>query len=854
MRRRSFLELLLGGASLGQTVLAQELMPPTPQRILLTITGINASAFAPALGAFLAALVAGGVPVNLVVDAGDQPDQVGLGSEIAQLVTRYLQSFPGLVELVAWCPDLGDQAPFHAARMASDTRKRTLDALFAPPIDQAPAHSLLSVACKAPLDSRAASAALASGFRTVVQLPDSTTDVVARLDRLGVLSLLGGENARVQDLAMQLSNETPGLQRHIFLSSTDISQTPIGLLLKTAQAVGGILRQGNLDLKTLAVLASDVQMRTNVQYRRKVGVLVLDPSDDGTQPVPGALSPLAMLKAEGLPFSVARAPPDIDLETVPSMAFWIPLSAPKGIGHESDVPYRAYSGDHIALAQPDAVGAQDTRFGIVVRPVKDAHAAGLTSAAELHIPILAFLDPQSKDIAQGNFQLLPRLDGLFVVSALALQDGVAGAALTRVLRQLKAEPDTHLMSLEMFCAEILPKDPLLPPLLLTRTGAFKAAPAPDKTALENRSALLEDAQSAWGYFAQNTSKATGLCPATMVTAGSPLAGFLGVSMWEVGSHINALMAAADLGLIEEDEFKARCQKVLGIVERGSRKRLPLPPESIDAISGKATSWFNSYDTGRLMIALHRLRQHRFAPSGVDDLVGLWDFQSVLLERRLHSYKDGKTVDDFASNYADYAVHGMRLWGFDLISPFDEIADLSTADEEMRLLEKTVSFGLLGAEPCLLHLLEMPKSLSATFLADCLDAIQSKLAAETGLLAAPSETPLDRSPWFTYQGFDIRDMSEPWVVEIADADKTPTVMQNIGSLRATSTKAAYLWHALRPNPHSLNLVEVVRDKARKKNGFDSALYSATQLPTNGYTDLNTNAVILQSIAHILAKDG
>ncbi len=138
-----------------------------------------------------------------------------------------------------------------------------------------------------------------------------------------------------------------------------------------------------------------------------------------------------------------------------------------------------------------------------------------------------------------------------------------------------------------------------------------------------------------------------------------------------------------------------------------------------------------------------------------------------------------------------------------------------------------------------------------YLADCLDAIQARLTEATGTPAAPSETPLDRSPWFTYQGFDLRNLADPWTVSAGpraiDAAATAAV-------RATSTKAAYLWHATRPGPHSAALIAILRAKARGKFGFDSALYLKPQMSTKGYSDLNTNAAILQSVAHILRGSG
>ena len=853
MRRRTFLELLAIGSVVGTSLSAQEIVPPLPQRILFTIAGINARTDPGVLGALLSALVAGSVPVNLVVETREGPDQVRPGSEIGRLVARYFESFPGLVEVVAWCPDLGREAPYQAARTAQETRKGLFDALYVLSESGHPRRPLLSIACKAPLDSPAASATLASGFRTVMALPDAASAVEARLDRQGVLSLLGGEPLRVEDAAAALSRVYPGLQRHLIFSADDIDHAPIAALLAGAQAIGRILKAAALDLSMVSDLASDVQMRTDGAFRRRVAVHLLEPKSAEPSGSAGFNALQAMLRAEGIPFSVGpdsavpMASGDADL------SYWVPLAVAKRAFADQELPLDAFAKERLALARPGSVASKDMRFGVVARPVFDGRrSAGLTPQAELNIPVLAFIGATGADTAPGEFDLDALEDGLLLVAASALPEPALRTAFLLAVRRITARPETRLMPLGTYCAEVLPQDALLPALLLTRTRGLKPAAKAAAIPPEERAALLQDAQSAWAYFEEDTNSSTGLCPATTTMGSRPIAGFLAVSMWEVGSHINALIAAVDLGLISDEDFTARCKRLLKTVERASRKRLVLPPETIDAVSGKGTTRFNSYDTGRLLISLNRLNRHRLAPAGIEALVTSWDFAQVILDRRLHSYRGRQMIDDFASNYADYAAAGMRLWGFDVASPFDDLAGLASADDEARLLASTVAFGPLGAEPSLLYLLEMPASPSASFLADCLDAIQSRLAAESGTPAAPSETPLDRAPWFTYQGFDLQKYTDPWIVQFNGSDGVPTSDASARTLRATSSKAAYLWHALRPNVYSARLVETLRRKARKKYGFDSALFVATQTTTTDYADLNTNAVILQSIAHILGK--
>ena len=850
MRRRSFLGLLAAGTVAGRASLAQEIVPRPPRRVLLSVAGINVRTGAETLGALLAALMAATVPVSLIVEPGDGEgegaERITPETEIARLLVRYLESFPGLVELVAWRGDLGAMPPYQAARAAQKARQDLIGALYSAPLPGHVALPLLTLACDAPLDSNAASACLASGFRNLLALPETVATEAARLDRQGVLSLLGGERVALPQVAAALARGGLDEQRHLILSADEISRTDVDSLFAAAQKIGRILKDGALDQSMLSVLANDVQMRSEVAFRRRVAVHLLEPASQD----PAAMADLAALRdaltAEGIGFSQGPASTKADPA---ALSYWVPLGLPQGSGGDPDMAFGVFAGQGLVPVQAGAVATGDMRFGAVVRPVLDPVRVGFTAEAELNIPVLAFVGGPGQETVPGPL-LPPRSDGVVLVSAAALRDPALRSAFVAGLRQVVAQADVRLMPIEEYCAETLPKDPLLPPLLLARTRAMKpvaSAAVPDDA---ERAALMADAQSAWAYFAQNTNNATGLCPATTVMAQKPQASHLSVSMWEGGSHLNALIAAVDLGLIDEDGFRARCKQLLRSIERASRKRLVLPPETIHAITGKGTTRFNSYDTGRLLIAMNRLRHHRFAPEGLEDLVASWDFAQVVIDRRMHSYRDRQMIDDFASNYSDYAASGMRLWGFDVASPFDGFSGLTSADQEAELLAATVSFGLLAAEPCFLYLLEMPASPTAAFLGDCLDAIQTRLAEESGSPAAPSESPIDRPPWFTYQGFDLRRLSDPWTVDYLPQKDDNITQAEVDLLRATSTKAAYMWHALRPNAHSLRLIQILRGKARQTFGFDSAMFLESGATTTGYADLNTNAVILQSIAHIL----
>jgi len=71
--------------------------------------------------------------------------------------------------------------------------------------------------------------------------------------------------------------------------------------------------------------------------------------------------------------------------------------------------------------------------------------------------------------------------------------------------------------------------------------------------------------------------------------------------------------------------------------------------------------------------------------------------------------------------------------------------------------------------------------------------------------------------------------------------------------AVSSKAAFLWAAYHPGAYADALIAHIREKARLEIGFASNVNTATGLATQNYTDLNTNGIILQAIAHIVASN-
>ena len=175
---------------------------------------------------------------------------------------------------------------------------------------------------------------------------------------------------------------------------------------------------------------------------------------------------------------------------------------------------------------------------------------------------------------------------------------------------------------------------------------------------------------------------------------------------------------------------------------------------------------------------------------------------------------------------------------------------SETDGRIALLEAGGHIGPMGAEPLLLEAIELGMSPESEYLADVLFAAQLEEYDETGNLTCVSEGPIDRAPWFTYQGIQFDAPGRIWATDTVASlpeHRSPEFRQKN---HVVSSKAAYLWAAYKNHDYCDLLVDYVRERARTDNGFASSIYRETGKATATYADINTNAIILQSIAQIM----
>ncbi|WP_439566173.1 DUF3131 domain-containing protein, partial [Gloeocapsopsis crepidinum] len=119
-------------------------------------------------------------------------------------------------------------------------------------------------------------------------------------------------------------------------------------------------------------------------------------------------------------------------------------------------------------------------------------------------------------------------------------------------------------------------------------------------------------------------------------------------------------------------------------------------------------------------------------------------------------------------------------------------------------------------------------------------LQAQRFQRTGNLTAVNEDSLDRPPYFLY--YSVYADDQPWHV-------TDTRGRAYPQLRFLSTKAAFAWFALVPNdPYAKKLRNFVQNLADQNRGYLSGRYEQRQLGVNRSIDINTNAIVLESLLY------
>lgn len=362
------------------------------------------------------------------------------------------------------------------------------------------------------------------------------------------------------------------------------------------------------------------------------------------------------------------------------------------------------------------------------------------------------------------------------------------------------------------------------------------------------------AQRAWTYFENNWNPDTG-----MVNA---VDGLTWATWWDQGSALLGIHAARQLGLISKTELNEKLSVLLRTLEQ-----LPLPTTGLPnkaystdtatmrTLSNRSdpngTSGWSALDLGRYLIALHTLKTHypEFCDR-INTIVAGYDLNKSVKDGWLWGSGAGRNGLDYWQEgrlgYEQYAAYGFKLWGIDannaLYNP--PIQQVTVDGVELMLDQRdrnsSGASNHLTNDPYLLWDTELgvPDTIQPQL--ENLLQVQANRYADTGILTAVNEDALDRKPYFLY--YSVYADGQSWPATDVNGKNHP-------NLRFLSTKAAFAWSSLFPNnDYCQTLRQAVQNLADEHQGYLSGRYENPDLGPNKAINVNTNAIILESLLY------
>ncbi|WP_278159627.1 DUF3131 domain-containing protein [Mesorhizobium sp. WSM4976] len=782
------------------------------------------------------------------------------------------RTYGGLVELVAFLPGIEAERPYFQMRWASEAQDRLARLL---PEDHGVRHAI-TLACGQLADELSLAGVRAGGFRSALLMPQKDQPTEFAQTGNGVMQISGGvrltslsalEGARGAILEAIARDDVVVL----YLSINDLAQFADDQISSLSSSLADFLSAQADAGRINMILPSEFFFRSE-DFARYVALFIdlQDASPPDTQAVSELLSDLAKT-AVPFSYSGANGPAISDAGVKPQSLQCQALESDLGAPAWQELRARvarilAIENHDNASIQTCAVSHQDkppfedmrtVGINVLASIAGDRDGfAGLDRNGLLRIPATYTVDASRLgDGVEAAQEIAKRIgdqrDALVTVRTTASADSGTRMQIAGMLAELAKHPGNVAVDVEQLGQGVIAQDGIFE--LLGRSDALVSLAVGTHQDIDasERAALLQDAELAWQYFARMSDKNTGLAPASAQLSGKTVVPYTMVTMWDVASQIFATGCARAVGLIEDAEFSQRTARILKHLPVTTIGGLRLPQASISTRGGGGfDNNFSASDVGRLLAALKYLGREPGFEKEIDELVDRWDLKDTISDGRLHDVDDGVQKEYFNSNYTHYATRGFALWGMEAQSPYDarSMADL---DGRMRFLEQVADLGPIGTEPHVLEGVELGHSEPSRMIADVLFTAQLDAYRTSGTLVCVSEGSIDRDPWFVYEGFQLGDEENPWTAKtVLDRreDDTPSFRN---SVMMVNTKAAFLWQAIRPHPYSARLLSHVRKSARIPGlGFASGIYSATGKPTAGYSDLNTNGMILEAVAFML----
>ena len=363
------------------------------------------------------------------------------------------------------------------------------------------------------------------------------------------------------------------------------------------------------------------------------------------------------------------------------------------------------------------------------------------------------------------------------------------------------------------------------------------------------------AQMAWTYIDNSWNPETGFVNA--------VERYPWTTLWDQGSGILGLHSAYQLGLLSKVTFEQRLTRLLDTLESLPLPAHGLPNKAYSTSTGEMRSLDNqpdpqglsgwsALDTARYLLSLDVLRTHY--PNyrdRIERIVNKYDLPRLekdgwLIGSGLSSDGEQQTWQEGRLGYEQYAAYSLERWGIEaeqaLYSPPVQpvVVEGVNLQADRRNFSNSGALNALTSDPYTLWGLELgwPDALGNQ--AHNLLLAQEKRFERTGILTAVNEDSLDQPPYFLY--YSVYANGESWPALTASASARP-------DLRTLSTKAAFAWSALFPqSSYAQKIRDEVQSLGDRQRGYFAGRYEDKSLGPNVSININTNAVILESLLY------
>ncbi|MCK0142841.1 DUF3131 domain-containing protein [Aliiroseovarius sp. F20344] len=867
MDRRTFLSRALIGGAAAVSTPGQFAYAAATHPSLVVIRNVTPRSSAASLFSFLDPITSQDVPVCVAVKFDQEEwDRAAQNKGLMEMLNKLTIDYPSLIDLAIELPGLASELPYLRMRMASEARNRFKQAMaevsgkyvpktvvFDQPDGEVPTIEGLRSA----------------GFLTSFLIPKNGSAPIVWRNADGTQQVNGGwsiprlptADAITKTFSQATSQNGPLV---FFASFPDDTLQGDDAFFDQGAVLGDAFRRNLTSTSNYFILPSELRFRSGAAFARHV-VLCLEV--DGAAQTSSSLK--SQLIAANIPFSellrsaVSDSAPDAQekngihqcsiVSTLDKDVWKDVRQATFNTGLDNTItPVHCVAldvaGDKSA-ALPDLAG-----FNVVL----DLSEAGLgdvgfDAQGTLHINTTMLLDASAarQDLRKAILQSAPPSEDITLrIKGSTFGQPEDAKALVKTLVDFAQSDKFRLLDLRQHFQTTTAKSEAARLLRAARRWPMRASNA--ERDAQNRTQLLADAKTAWSYIEHLTDPKTGLVPATAWIEEDRIDTYRFSTMWDTGSLLLAIISAHSIGILDDDAFEVRLKTALAGLSTGRFNGLRLP-KGLTSTDGKAKGDddYNASDTARLLTALHLVQSYTKNDYGIAEIVAGWDLDKTIRDGTPMTVRDGKFVSAYRSNYAGYIARGFGLWGFPVVSPYNAPKPGSRFDQGVQILHDVARFGPIGTEPHLLEAVELGASPLATTAAEALFAAQIEEHRATGKLVCVSEGPVNRAPWFVYQGYQIDDNGGHWTVETLDPSPRFKTKGFVRAVDMLNSKGAFLWNAHRPNDYTDRLVEQVRKRAKARElGFSPGVFSVTGKSDQTYSDINTNGVILQAIAYKL----